>query len=221
MNGSPGRSAALLVVLASVIACDGEAEAEVTVEQARTSFCGHAPEIASAMVGSVVQQAPPHALLMADAALYERAGERTTADALRNLANSIGPAPPMIRAFVEDELTGPQLDELEASLASLADAETVTFMTKAEAYRTFRRVFAHEPSVVANTSPGAIPASYDVTFEGDTDLGPLMNQVEALDGVRSAVRAGPYPDTPVLEEARRLLDHECPGALESGLFPRD
>ena len=70
-----------------------------------------------------------------------------------------------VSVFLRDSATTAQKNAIEAKLKASPEVETVSYETKAEAYKRFKKLFAEQPTLVNQTPAGDLPASFRVKLK--------------------------------------------------------
>jgi cell division transport system permease protein len=70
-----------------------------------------------------------------------------------------------VSVFLQDTATTAQKNAIEAKLKSSPEVQTVAYETKAEAYKRFKKLFAEQQTLVSQTPPSDLPASFRVKLK--------------------------------------------------------
>jgi cell division transport system permease protein len=92
-----------------------------------------------------------------------------------------------ISIFLDEDVTQPQRDEVDRTLSTLPLVQSVTYESKAEAYRRFKLQFQDQPDLLANVTQDALPESYRVKLRDPTQYDVVASAVKGLPGVGQVV----------------------------------
>lgn len=70
-----------------------------------------------------------------------------------------------VSVFLRDTATTAQKNAIEAKLKASPEVQTVAYETKAEAYKRFKKLFSEQQSLVSQTPPSDLPASFRVKLK--------------------------------------------------------
>jgi hypothetical protein len=127
--------------------------------------------------------------LLADADLFERAGDNRTADRLRKLVKALRIMERLRRekmamaVFLRDEATQSQISAIQQALSEAPGVASVSFESKADAFARFRRLFADQPDLIAGVSEEALPASFRARLSSPAIFDELVGSIELMAGV--------------------------------------
>jgi FtsX-like permease family protein len=158
----------------------------VTRAEAERDFCADLVSV-SPRDGTLPE--PVMRRLLADADLFDRAGDHRTAQGIRRIVNGLRLIERLRRekkamvVFLEDGLTDSQIDTLRDSLTKAPGVVSVRFESKADALARFRRLFADHPDLVSNVSEEALPASFHVRVASSDMFDQLASSAESMPGV--------------------------------------
>lgn len=88
-----------------------------------------------------------------------------------------------VEVFLDVRASPDQARAVREEIRRSGLARRVTFVSKQDAYREFRRLFSDQPDLVATTSPEALPESFRIDVDRRRDGTRLARRVEALPGV--------------------------------------
>jgi cell division transport system permease protein len=92
-----------------------------------------------------------------------------------------------ISIFLDENVTPPQRDEIDGTLRRLPLVQSVTYESKAEAYRRFKLQFQDQPDLLANVTQDALPESYRVKLKDPEQYDVVASAVKDLPGVGQVV----------------------------------
>ena len=92
-----------------------------------------------------------------------------------------------ISIFLAEEVTPAQRDEVAATVNRLTVVRSVTYESKAEAYRRFKLQFQDQPDLIANVTEAALPESYRVKLKDPRQYDVIATAVKDLPGVSQVV----------------------------------
>lgn len=92
-----------------------------------------------------------------------------------------------ISIFLNEDVTQPQRDEIDQTLTDLPLVQSVTYESKAEAYRRFKLQFQDQPDLLANVTQDALPESYRVKLKDPKQYDIVASAVKGLPGVGQVV----------------------------------
>jgi len=92
-----------------------------------------------------------------------------------------------ISIFLNEDVTQPQREEIDQTLTTLPLVQSVTYESKAEAYRRFKLQFQDQPDLLANVTQDALPESYRVKLKDPTQYDVVASAVKGLPGVGQVV----------------------------------
>ncbi len=106
-----------------------------------------------------------------------------------------------VSIFLNEDVTQPQRDEISGTLNRLDLVKSVTYESKAEAYRRFKLQFQDQPDLVANVTQDALPESYRVKLKDPRQYDVVASAVQDEPGVAQVVDA-----RKVLDQLFKILD---------------
>jgi hypothetical protein len=130
--------------------------------------------------------------LLADAALFDQAGDHATAKGIRALVDAIRTVDRLRRertqmsVFLDNDASQIEIDAVEQSLSNAPGVVTVRFESKEEAYERFKEVFADQPTLIEYVSPDALPPSFRVQLTSSETFDQVAAMAEVLPGVTQA-----------------------------------
>ena len=130
--------------------------------------------------------------LLADAHLFDQAGDHATAKGIRALVDAIRTLDRLRRektqmaVFLDNDASQSEIDTVEQSLSNTPGVVSVRFESKEEAYRRLKEVFADYPDLIETISPDILPASFRVQLTSSATFDQVAAMAEALPGVDQA-----------------------------------
>lgn len=97
----------------------------------------------------------------------------------------------VISVYLRDDATAAQKHTIEEALRSRPGVESVTYVSREEAYRQFKKAFEDEP-IGENVRPEDLSNSYRVRVEDRSDAPSTVKAARGLSGVESA-KIAPRP----------------------------
>ena len=107
-----------------------------------------------------------------------------------------------VAVFLSNDISDDQRQALRRELEGLPITRTVTYESKEQAYENFKELYRHEPEVVQNTTPDALPDSFRVSlkdpmrfaeikdrFDGRTGILSIRDERDTLNALFSTTRA--------------------------------
>jgi FtsX-like permease family protein len=200
-----------MFLLAGCTTNDAGAET-VTSEMAASSFCLHAPFLglppSSVLLGdSPIASSPPAGFvdrvasaLRGDVLLFRLAGEGDRANELEAYIEAVDDRLKEthvdLQVFLEDGTSEQDKAEIEKALTSDERVREATFISRAEAFERFKKIFRDEPSLIENVDVSSLPESFDVVLENPSQSESVRATAEALHGVDEVKVSGPGVDLP-------------------------
>ncbi|MEP6695572.1 MAG: permease-like cell division protein FtsX [Pseudonocardiales bacterium] len=92
-----------------------------------------------------------------------------------------------VSIFLTEGVTQAQRDELRQQLQQDPLVKDVTYESKAEAYKRFRKQFQDSPDLINNTSPTALPESFRVKLKDPSKYALAADKYKSADGVDQVV----------------------------------
>jgi len=130
--------------------------------------------------------------LLADAHLFDQAGDHATAKGIRALVDAIRTLDRLRRektqmaVFLDNDASQSEIDTVEQSLSNTPGVVSVRFESKEEAYRRLKEVFADYPDLIETISPDILPASFRVQLTSSATFDQVAALAEGLPGVDRA-----------------------------------
>jgi FtsX extracellular domain len=100
-----------------------------------------------------------------------------------------------LRLFLKIGASSAQVESVRAALASNPDISWMRFVSPAQAYEDFKKLFADQPALVQGTKPSDLPASFTIDLEPGASVPTATQRYKQLGSVDSAI-AGPSLFTP-------------------------
>ena len=125
-----------------------------------------------------------------DADLFERAGDRKTAAGLRDLAtteraaNAARRDKTALAVFLRDGVSTSQRQAIQRALSGTPGVVSVVYWSKEDALAQFKRIYAANPTLTANVTADALPASFHLR----------LSTTDAFDRVAALARSMPGVD---------------------------
>ena len=92
-----------------------------------------------------------------------------------------------ISIFLGEQVTPAERTEVAATVNQLPVVKSVTYESKAEAYRRFKLQFQDQPNLIANVTEAALPESYRVKLKDPRQYDVIASAVQDLPGVSQVV----------------------------------
>jgi cell division transport system permease protein len=103
-----------------------------------------------------------------------------------------------LHVFVKDDATAMQKQDLRRVLAGLPGQPKVEWVSKSRAWRKFVELFADRPGMTTGLDPGALPASFVVTFPrawaGAQSLESIVAHLSSRPGVEEVATGRPWAE---------------------------
>jgi cell division protein FtsX len=80
--------------------------------------------------------------------------------------------------FMNVLATPEQQDQVRTRLEQAPEVRRITFLSKDDAYRVFRRLFADKPKLLRDTTPEILPTSFRVWFRSGADPSRLLSELQ-------------------------------------------
>lgn len=147
-------------------------------------------------------------------ALAARVGgaEVITPEDLRLGRRPLGPEAGLeLEVFMHVDATDRQIADVRAELEASPLVVSFRFLTKADAYEEFERIFADQPALLADTSPDALPTSFRVRVTEESALPRIESAFRWTPGVDEVV-VPRGPDTVASFVRARVAERLAPGA---------
>ena len=88
-----------------------------------------------------------------------------------------------VSIFLQTAVTADQKNALETKLRADSAIQTVTYESKAEAYKRFKALFADSPDLVNNTKPESLPESFRIKLKNPSNATTVDNEYKNAPGV--------------------------------------
>jgi hypothetical protein len=95
-----------------------------------------------------------------------------------------------LRLFLKAGASSTQVESVRAALASDRDISWIRFVSQADAYEDFKKVFADQPALVETTKPSDLPVSFTIDLEPGSSAQTTSERYKKL-GIVDSVIAGP------------------------------
>ncbi len=92
--------------------------------------------------------------------------------------------------FMEPDASDEQIDAVGRALKNDDAVEAYEFLSKDDAFEEFKRIFADEPELIANTTADVLPTSFRVELDADTTNAYIEREYDSLSGVHNVVFPG-------------------------------
>jgi cell division transport system permease protein len=98
--------------------------------------------------------------------------------------------------------TAPERQQLQQTLTSMSQVQSVTYESQAQAYQRFKQEFSNSPSFVSTVQQGDIPDSFQIKLKNpQADYSGVASSVATQKGVDSVI-----DDRSILDKFYKLLD---------------
>ena len=124
--------------------------------------------------------------LLADAHLFDQAGDHATAKGIRALVDAIRTLDRLRRektqmaVFLDNDASQSEIDTVEQSLSNTPGVVSVRFESKEEAYRRLKEVIADYPDLIETFSPDILPESFRVQLTSSATFDPVHDTPERM-----------------------------------------
>jgi hypothetical protein len=133
--------------------------------------------------------------------------DRSVGDGLRQLTSAVGstatvktfdattgrPVDDDVEIFMRVNACNGQIDAVRRALERDRDIVAFQFLSKNDALREFRRLFADEPSLIENTTAASLPASFRLRVRDGVLPSKIAGRYAQLAGVKNTIaRANPF-----------------------------
>ena len=179
-----------LVVTAILFsACAHTASPPVSLADAQRALCA---DIRSGP--ATTDQTVPEAKLqqlLADADLFERAGDKSTARGIRTLVsamqtiNRLKTERTEMRVSLVMEASQQEISAIELSLSQMPGVDSVRFESKDEVLARFKEIFADNPALIANVTADTFRAAFRLHLSSPEKFDEIAATIEGLPGVQS------------------------------------
>jgi len=88
-----------------------------------------------------------------------------------------------VSVFLDDNIPSDQLANIQHLLESMPQTKSVTYESKAQAYQKFLKLFHDQKDLIANVSPDALPASFQVQLKDPNEFGAIAQQLQGQPGI--------------------------------------
>lgn len=88
-----------------------------------------------------------------------------------------------INVFLQDAITPAQLQQLRATIDAMPDVSGDTYVSKAEAFKQYQKMFAGDSQITSNVDPNALPASLQIKLHNPNQVDAVKSQIVGLAGV--------------------------------------
>lgn len=89
----------------------------------------------------------------------------------------------VVSVFLSDDATEAQQEAIGSELRATPGVTTVTFVTREEAYKRFKKAFAKSPGPMASVRPGDLPESFQARMSDKDDADATATDMRRLAGV--------------------------------------
>jgi hypothetical protein len=170
-------------------ACSRTVNPPVSLADAQRALCA---DIRSGPV--TTDQTVPEAKLdqlLADATLFEQAGDKPTARGIRTLVSAMRSINRLrverteMAVFLVKEASQKEVSAVQLSLSQTAGVDSLRFESKDEALERFKEAFADQPLLIENVTADAFPASFRVHLSTPEKFDEIAATVQGLPGVEN------------------------------------
>jgi cell division transport system permease protein len=95
-----------------------------------------------------------------------------------------------VNAFLVDSLTPDARSQLQSSIGSMPDVSQVNYVSKQDAYKLFKQMFAGEPDIIQNVDSNALPASFQIKLHDPNQVDAVRSQLVGRAGISSVSYGG-------------------------------
>jgi cell division transport system permease protein len=95
-----------------------------------------------------------------------------------------------VSVFLLDTATQNEIDDIQSTLIGYDEVEEVTFVSKAEAYEEFKRIYRNQPELYETLPEDSLPASFRVKLHNADDAEEIDARIEGAPGVEEARTGG-------------------------------
>ena len=88
-----------------------------------------------------------------------------------------------INVFLQDSITPAQLQQLRSTIDAMPDVSGDAYVSKAEAFKQYQKMFAGDNQITANVDPNALPASLQIKLHNPNQVDAVKSQIVGLAGV--------------------------------------
>lgn len=111
----------------------------------------------------------------------------------------------------------PERAAIRSRLQRSPDVRRFAFVSRADAVRTFRRVFATQPDVADHIAADQLPASFRIGLRARAHRRALMRALRRMKGVDTAVQSRIFAGTAVVRGMLREVGGPAPG-FDRGVY---
>jgi cell division transport system permease protein len=90
-----------------------------------------------------------------------------------------------VTVFLNDSISPDERDALQQDLLQMPEVARVSLETKAQAYANFRKLFANQPEIVANTTADALPESFRIQLKDPSKFTVIRDRLQGKPGIRT------------------------------------
>lgn len=95
----------------------------------------------------------------------------------------------VINAFIKDDATEAQITAIRQDIQGYKEVKKIRYVSKKDAYKEFKRMFANRPDLVENVETDTLPASFRVSLVETRSLETVADRVQKLPGVDEVTTA--------------------------------
>ena len=88
-----------------------------------------------------------------------------------------------LNVFLQDSITDSTKTQLNGTITGMPDVASVSYVSKAEAFRRYKTMFAGDQQVTTNVDPNALPASFEIKLKNPNQVDAVKSQIVGLAGV--------------------------------------
>ncbi len=95
----------------------------------------------------------------------------------------------VINAFIKDDATEAQTTAIRQDIQGYKEVKRIRYVSKKDAYKEFKRMFANRPDLVENVETDTLPASFRVSLVETKSLETVANRIQKLPGIDEVTTA--------------------------------
>jgi cell division transport system permease protein len=88
-----------------------------------------------------------------------------------------------VSVFLRSDVTEGELDSLRSDLAGMPEIDTFTYVSKAQAYEDFKKIYADQPELYEVLPKDSLPASFRISLVDASDAEEVAARVEGSPGI--------------------------------------
>jgi cell division transport system permease protein len=95
-----------------------------------------------------------------------------------------------VNAFLNDSVTQDQRTALQSQIQAMPDVAQVSYVSKADAYQLFLKMFSGSPQITQNVDQSALPASFQIKLHNPNEVDAVKSQLVGRAGIDSVNYGG-------------------------------